>query len=178
MKRTSVLVAVLALAMVPTPAFAHGDLQATSPVDGARVRSIPNEVTITLTEAPTPGAEARARDGCRKRVPGTVVVDGSDIVLSIDGGEPGRWQVSYRAVSSVDGHQTRGRLDFTVSGARDCSEDEGNDDSGDDIDAGGQPGIVENPNPPDGGSSAWLLWVGGGTILLAGVAFILRRSSQ
>ena len=177
-RRRSLLFAIAAtlVTLVPAPASAHGDLQGTSPEDGSRVKEVPAEITITLTEAPTQGAEVSATDGCKKKVPAAVSVDGDDIVLVPGGGEPGKWKVKYRAVSSVDGHQTRGAISFTVAGKKDCSPDEP-DDPGDDIDASEDPGILQNPNPPDEGSS-WLLWVGGGTVVLVAAAFFIRRSSR
>ena len=162
--------------LVVAPALGHGDLQGTSPEDGTTVGKRPERITITLTEAPSRGAEARATDGCKRGVPAGVAVDGSDIVLTIDGGEPGKWTVSYRAVSSVDGHQTKGKFGFTVSGKKDCSrEAEAPDDQ---IDAGDGPGILENPDPPDEGGTSWLLWIVLGTVVLAAAAFVVRRSSQ
>ena len=170
------LAGVAALFAMPGIAAAHGDLQATSPEDGSKVGRPPGQITVTLTEPPTQGAEARATDGCKRKVPGAVSVDGDDIVLSLDGGEPGRWKVAYQAVSAEDGHQTRGSFAFTVSGKKDCSRDEPGD-SEDEVDAGDDPGIIENPNPPDEGVS-WLVWVGGGTVLLIGLALVLRRSGR
>ena len=178
MRRAGIAVAgafLLALA-VPGVSLAHGDLRATNPEDGSKVASPPDEVTITLTEAPTRGAEARATDGCKRRVPAVVSVDGNDVVMALRGGEPGKWKVSYQAVSSVDGHRTRGEFSFTVGGKKDCSPDEP-DDSRDDVDAADDPGIIENPNPPDEGIS-WLIWVALGTVVVAGIAFGLRRAGH
>ena len=173
MRRAFILItSMLVVLGVPAPGYGHGDLQSTSPEAGSTLRKTPKRVTITLTEAPTRGAEARAVDGCKKAVPAALSVEGSDIVLSLEGGEPGRWKVSYRAVSSVDGHQTRGTLAFKVAGTKDCA-------AGDDaeIDAPDNPGIVDNPNPPDEGGSSWLLWVLGGTVVVAAGAFLIRRSA-
>lgn len=175
MRRVASLIAVLAVASLGTgTAHAHGDLQGTSPADGSSVGKPPREIRITLTEAPTKGAEAKVVDGCKDSAPGSVAVDGSDIVISLTGGEPGRWKVSYRAVSSVDGHQTKGKFDFRVSGKKDCTQET----PGDQVDAGDDPGIVQNPDPPDESGTSWLLWVGGGTVLLAAAAFFVRRSTQ
>lgn len=175
-RRCGLLAAVAALLVLTTaPAHAHGDLQGTSPVDGSTVGEVPGTISITLTEAPTRGAEASAIDGCRSKVPAAIAVEGDDIVLTPAGGEPGRWKVKYRAVSSVDGHQTRGSISFTVRGKKDCSSEEP-EESGDVIDAADNPGILDNPNPPDDGSS-WLLWVAGGTLVLLVLAFVIRRSS-
>lgn len=169
------------LLLFAAPALAHGDLQGTSPEDGSTVGKPPSEIRVTLTEAPTRGAEAEATDGCKRKVPAAVSVDGSDVVLSLEGGERGKWKVTYRAVSSVDGHTTRGNFGFTVSGNKDCSKpddsDDPRDDPEDDVDAGDDPGIIENPNPPDEGTS-WLVWVGGGTILLIALAFVVRRAGR
>jgi len=164
-----------ALLSVAGTSLAHGDLESTTPEDGSTVRKVPQRISISLTEPPTAGAEARARDGCKRRAPGATSIDGNDIVVAVAGGEPGKWRVSYRAVSAVDGHQTRGNFSFKVSGRRDCSPDE--KESEDDVDAADAPGIVENPNPPDEGTS-WLVWVGAGTVLIAAAAFVLRRAGR
>ena len=173
--RRIVFAAVVVGALVPTAALAHGDLRATDPEDGARVKKPPKEITVSLTEAPTDGAVARATDGCKKRVPSAVSGDGDAIVLTVEGGEPGKWKVAYRAVSSVDGHQTKGRFDFTVAGSKDCSPDPAETD---DIDTDESPGTLANPEPSDeGGSPTWLWWVIGGTVVLGAVAFVVRKAS-
>lgn len=166
---------VVVLLVLPGVAAAHGDLKGTSPEDGSTVGKVPKEITVALTEPPTQGAEAKATDGCKKKVPAAVSVDGNDIVLSLGGGEPGKWKVSYRAVSAEDGHQTRGSFAFSASGRKDCSPAP-DDDPEDDVDAGGDPGIIDNPDPPDEGTS-WLLWVGAGTLILVAAAFVVRRSA-
>lgn len=172
----SAIAGVVAISALPGIASAHGDLGGSNPRDGSDLRRSPVQITVTLTEAPTDGAEARATDGCERKVPGTVSVTGKDIVLSVDGGEPGRWKVSYQARSAVDGHLTRGTLDFTVSGQKECGP-EGAGGPEDEIDAGDDPGIITNPNPPDEGIS-WLAWAGGGTVLLVALALVLRRSGR
>lgn len=175
----AVLASVVVLLVLPGVASAHGDLEGTSPEEGSTVGKVPGEIRVTLTEAPTKGPEAAATDGCKKKVPAAVSIDGNDIVLSLDGGEPGKWKVSYRAVSAEDGHQTRGAFGFTVSGKKDCSTDKPDDpqdDPEDDVDASDDPGIIDNPDPPDEGTS-WLVWVGAGTLVLVAAAFVLRRSA-
>ena len=169
------LASVIVLLLLPGVASAHGDLQGTRPEDGSTVGRAPSEVTVTLTEPPTKGAEATVSDGCKKFVPAVVSVQGNDIVLSPAGGEAGKWKVSYRAVSAVDGHQTRGKFTFTVRGKRDCTTPGDEVDPEDDVDPGDDPGIIDNPNPPDEETS-WLVWVGGGTLILVAAAFIVRRS--
>lgn len=175
MRRVVILICgVVGLLAMSTVAHAHGDLRGTSPEAGSTLRKAPKRVTITLTEAPTKGADARAVDGCKDRVPAAVSVSANDIVLTLEGGRPGRWKVSYRAVSRVDGHQTKGILGFKVAGKKDCSAPEEEDQ----VEAPGNPGIVDNPDPPDEGGTSWLLWVLGGTVVLVGGAFLVRRSTQ
>ena len=168
--------AIVAVVLLAAPVLAHGDLDGTSPEDGARVQSPPGKVTITLTEAPTKGAEARVVDGCKDDVTDDVNAAEQDIVVFVADGAPGKWKVSYRAVSSVDGHQTRGSFTFTVAGKKDCSPAEEETDDNDV--AGGEDTRIQNPNPPENESSnAWLLWVAGGTVVLAGAAWFVRRSA-
>lgn len=171
----AVLASVFVFLVLPGGASAHGDLQGTSPEDGATVRKVPGEITVTLTEAPAKGAEAKATDGCKKKVPAVVSVEGNDVVLSLGGGQPGKWKVSYGTVSAVDGHETRGAFAFMVSGKKECGAADV-DDPKVDIDAAENPGIIDNPDPPDEGPS-WLVWVGGGTLILVTAAFALRRSA-
>ena len=174
MSRSLLVLVAVGFLLLPVPALGHGDLQGMSPEDGAKLGKAPREIRVTLTEAPTRGPQARVTDGCKRPVSGRASVDGNDIVIALRDGEPGKWNVSYRAISSVDGHQTRGKLDFTVRGTKDCTLDEPEDE----IDAGDSPGIIENPNPPDEGSNAWIIWLVGGTVAVAGLAFFVRRSSE
>lgn len=176
MRRVAVWFTFIVVLGLPSGSLAHGDLQATSPEAGATVPNAPKNVTVTLTQAPTKGAEVRVQDGCRRSVPSAVSVADRDLVVALEGGRPGAWKVFYRAVSSVDGHQTRGTLTFKVSGKRDCGR--GDVEPDDEIAAGGNPGIVDNPNPPDEGGTSWLWWVAGGTVAIAAVAFLIRRISQ
>ena len=166
------------LFVLAAPALGHGDLRGTSPADGSEVGKPPSEIRVTLTQAPTRGAESRVMDGCKRKVPASVSEEGSDVVLSVQGGEPGKWEVTYQTVSSVDGHETGGNFSFTVSGKNECNrEEDPKDDPEDEIDAADDPGIIENPDPPDEGTS-WLVWVGGGAIFLVGFAFVVRRAGR
>lgn len=155
------------------PAWGHGDLQSTTPSDGQRVKKPPRQVTIELTEIPTENAlEANVRDGCNDPLPVAVSVVRSRIVLALEGGEPGEWVVRYRAVSSVDEHQTRGQFQFTVEGAQGCETPEPEDD----IAAEDPPGIIQNPDPPGEGSFSLLWFVLAGALVLAGITFVVQTA--
>lgn len=102
--------------------WGHGDLQATHPERGSSVKRPPKTVLISFTEAPSAGGRFQVVDGCGEQVLARVGGDGPDAELQVDGGQPGRWKVSYRVISSVDGHSTRGTFGFRVKGKKDCSE--------------------------------------------------------
>jgi methionine-rich copper-binding protein CopC len=124
-KRLVTGLAGLALASLSAVAFAHGDVRSTSPKADAIVESSPKSVAVTLTEAPSQ-AVVRAKDGCGKQVITTVSVAQATITGTVtDGAQPGRWAVSWRAISTVDGHPTEGKFAFTVNGVTDCSAEGG-----------------------------------------------------
>lgn len=56
--QTFLLAAAVTGGTEPTAARAHGDLRATAPEDGARLKQPPKEVRVSVTEAPTEGAVA------------------------------------------------------------------------------------------------------------------------
>ena len=60
-------------------------------------------------------------------------------------------------------------------GKKDCNTAT-NEDPKDDVDAGDDPGIINNPDPPDE-ETPWVVWVGGGMLILIAAAFVLRKSA-
>ena len=159
------------------PAYAHGDIQASDPAVDARVGRSPGSVAITFTEAPTAQAILKVRDGCKRNVTDGVSVTDATATVGIAGGEPGAWKVSYRVISSLDGHRTQGSYAFTVAGKKDCTPDEPT-----------APPESDDPEPeedgalPDGdeepGSSAPLIPIALGAVALVALALIVRRSGS
>ena len=126
MKRFMTGLAALTLVALSAAAYAHGDVRSTSPKADASVESAPRRITVTLTEAPSQDAVMRAKDGCGKRVVTSVSVAQATITGAVtDGAQPGRWAVSWRAISTVDGHPTEGKFAFTVNGVTNCSAEGG-----------------------------------------------------
>lgn len=167
-------VAALALAVLAGPAAAHGDIQATDPEELARVRRAPGSVAITFTEAPTAQAVLNVRDGCRRDVTQGIEVTDATATARVAVGQPGRWRVSYRVISALDGHETKGFYTFTVAGRKDCTPDEppatGTPD-------GGGTRAVETPNGDDvTGSSPPVVPIAFGALAVIVLAFIVRRS--
>ncbi len=112
----------LAVVALASPASAHGDLRGTRPERGSTVNKAPEAVRISFTEPPTADGRFEVRDGCGDGVLAAVGRDGRDAELELDGGQPGRWKVRYRVISSLDGHSTRGSFSFRVKGKQDCSD--------------------------------------------------------
>jgi methionine-rich copper-binding protein CopC len=177
MRRVSAVAlgAVALLTCLVGPAFGHGEQQTTTPADGARVSKVPGKVRVGLTEPPGPGSTLKAFDGCNNRVAGPVAMAGDDLTLTPEGGEPGRWHVEWSSISSVDGHPTKGHFVFRVAGTKDCSPDEPEDD-GDEIGGGATTRVSGSP-PEDEGGGFPVVPFAAGTVVVVGLAFILRRAS-
>jgi methionine-rich copper-binding protein CopC len=158
------------------PAFGHGEQRTVSPSDGSRVQRVPNKVSIDLTEPPGPGSTLKAFDGCNNRVAGPVAMAGDRITLTPAGGEPGRWHIEWGSISSVDGHPTKGHWVFRVAGTKDCSLD-AEATEGDDQIGGGETTRVSGSPPEDEGSGFPVVPFAAGTVVVVGLAFVLRRTS-
>jgi len=102
------------------PAFAHGEETRSVPVSGADLRNAPEEVRVALSERPARDASMQITDGCGEEVSRTLAVVEDEIVARVSGGSPGRWRITWAAISSLDGHNTRGSITFRVAGAEDC----------------------------------------------------------
>jgi len=105
----------LALLVNPTPAFAHADVQVSSPRNGAELSVAPRKVVITFTEAVTLDSVApRLVDGAGRTVPSTTVMAGT--VLTITPAKAlasGITSATWKVISD-DGHPISGALAFTV----------------------------------------------------------------
>jgi methionine-rich copper-binding protein CopC len=172
------IAAVLALVLAPGTAFGHGETAETKPKDGAALARAPKQVSVDLTEPPTADAQFVVKDGCGATVSEAPSVDGTLLSAAIGKGEPGRWKVSYRIVSSVDGHPTRDGWSFIVDGKKDCSKDEppSSTDPQDDAAPTTDPGDPDDD--ADEGSGFPVVPVVGGTLALVAVAFVIRTRSE
>jgi copper transport protein len=100
-------------------ANAHSELASASPAPNGSVVAAPVAVTITFTEAVEPAsASIELLDSQGRIVPGVggIVVspDGRTAGVSLPDLGPGVYTVSYRVVSTVDGHATDGSYAFLV----------------------------------------------------------------
>ena len=126
-QRLTVAVVAIALGMglnlaPASVAFAHSDLQSTSPLAGETVEAGRIDVTLKFNEeilsgqgsgavisvvGPLEGESVEHSDGCVDAIRGSLVIEG----VSLD--EPGTYEVNWRVVSA-DGHPIEGVYEFTV----------------------------------------------------------------
>ena len=112
-----VAMAVLALA-VPllwaAPASAHAGLVSSTPENGARLDTLPAEVSLTFNEEISEPAYVvvTAPDGSRESG-GDPEVSGDTVTQQLTGGQEGTYIAAYRVVSE-DGHPVTGRVEFSV----------------------------------------------------------------
>lgn len=123
-------IVVLAIACIwgagQASSLAHGLIDSTNPQKGARLERQPRRVAVTLTEQPT-DARLVVRDGCGNKVSGDSKRQGATVGAIVAGGRPGKWSLQFNAVSSEDGHLSKGGFSFRVTGDGNCnqqSEDE------------------------------------------------------
>lgn len=171
-----VTLTVLGVTTLAAPAGAHGEIQGTDPEPQSRVRRAPRSVAVTFTEAPTAQAVLKVTDGCKRDVGQGVDVTDATATVQVATGQPGKWKVSYRVISALDGHLTRGGYTFTVAGKRDCTPDEKpTDDPGDGSTEAAPP--EEDVDEP-GGSGAPVVPIALGAAALIAIALVVRRSGS
>lgn len=115
------LVATVALLAVPSSALAHASIESSDPQDGAALTSLPETVSVTLSEDVGSGAVLRVLNASGTRLDdGDVTVAGRRVLVGVRPGEAaaGSYRVVYRVVSA-DGHPVSGEIPFTVKPAAD-----------------------------------------------------------
>jgi methionine-rich copper-binding protein CopC len=115
LSRTIACILVTVAVVVPQSAAAHAELSSSTPRDGSVVKSLPNRVTLELSEAVKKPAFVVVSDESGKRINSdTVRVSGRTVSSAIaDRAGRGRFTISYRLVSS-DAHVVSGTLKFSV----------------------------------------------------------------
>lgn len=128
--------AALVLAVFAAPqAAAHDVLVSSDPEDGAEVTDL-TSFTLTFNNDPldvNPVISISGPDGQEQALDVTPVVDGRDVYAEFSALAPGKYEVSWRVVSS-DGHPIEGDQSFTVLPDPDA-EDPADDEPAEDPDA-------------------------------------------
>ena len=113
-----IVAAVLALAATPPASLAHADLVGATPEPNSSVVSAPDRLTLLFTEAIDPGsAHVELLDARSLPVAGVgqAQVEGDRaLIAALPDLASGIYTVSYRVVSTVDGHVTEGVFAFLV----------------------------------------------------------------
>jgi len=115
----SAVVALVTLCLGAGTALAHGETVKTDPKNKAEV-AMPNLVSVTLTEPPTPDSRISITDGCGQEVASNISVKDETLRAAVGDAQPGRWRAAYSVISAVDGHLTEDDWSFTVEGAASC----------------------------------------------------------
>jgi len=110
--------------------YAHSDVVKSEPGPATEVETPPRKVYVYLDEATDSvfsslvvfneaGNQVDLGDGRADPADD----EGKRLVASLPPGlEPGKYTVRWRALSRVDGHETRGEFQFSVSGSLDLDE--------------------------------------------------------
>jgi methionine-rich copper-binding protein CopC len=162
-------VAVALQAWLIPSALAHGTYVSSDPAAHSKVAEPPAEVTITLSEKPAPGSTVSVVDGCNSDVAVNVKESGDDLVVALDPGQPGLWDVSFKSISAEDGHEVEDDFTFVVKGQKDCAAAANESPS-----TSSRPPITND----DEGSSFPVVPLAIGTIVVVGGALLLRRGSS
>lgn len=114
----TLLAAVLVILLAIGPAAAHAQYVASSPAACAILPSPPSRVTVTLSEAVQSGTGSiRVVNAAGARFdlpPATLSPDGRTLSVELAPNEPGIYNVTWTAVSAVDGHFTRNSFSYAV----------------------------------------------------------------
>ena len=116
MKRLLVIVglAFLVLSIMAVPARAHAGFVSSNPEPGAELGSPPGVVTLRFSEPLNERlsrAEVLSPDG--RRFEGAPEESG-EIVLRLTTNAPGIYRVTWKTVSTIDGHTLEGSFEFGV----------------------------------------------------------------
>lgn len=167
---------VAASLLVATPAFAHDELEDSTPTAGETLTALPEQFSVTMNEDLLDlddkgsgfGILVRDADGLYYG-DGCVTVDGPTMSADAALGEPGEYTFIWQVVSS-DGHPTSDEFTFEWAPDTDFAFEPGSEQPGDCNGKYVREATAEEPNP--------LPWViGGAVVVIAAIlaVLIIRR---
>ena len=164
-------VAVAALLLGAAPAWAHSQLDASNPADGAGVATPPATVSLTFNEDVQPGFTVITLigpDGKDYHRGDVTETDQTVAVGALPLGPAGTYQIGYRVVSA-DGHPVSGKTSFTLTTAGPGSPDA-------QVPAAtAAANAVPNAAPPDAGGAPVWPWIVGAVVLVGAGVFVALR---
>jgi methionine-rich copper-binding protein CopC len=169
------------------PATAHTTLESSSPADGARLSSAPDQVTLDFTE---PIRTALTRVLVRGPNGGEFESGPPQVIASDRMAQPlqplgaaGGYQISFRVVS-VDGHPLAGTIRFTLTrpGPGTVGTSPGASAPGSAASPGTEPATnaAANPGVGDDGISPWVIVIAtvAVVVFITGVVWFSRRVTR
>jgi methionine-rich copper-binding protein CopC len=184
MKRltTAALLAVLALFVTAPAAWAHTELTASNPAEGAQVATPPTQLTLTFTEPVDPAAatvKVTGADGTAWAVGPITATDATLTAPVTPAGQPGQYTIDY-TITSADGDPVSGAVKFTLTTAVPPPTTSGTTTTTTDApaDPPAPAPAAQSTDAGSGGLPAWV-WIVLAVALVAAavVAVLVRRSS-
>ncbi|MEU9820286.1 copper resistance CopC family protein [Pseudonocardia alni] len=182
LRRLAVALPAVLLALVAgaAPAWAHTELESSSPAANAQVGTAPTSASLTFSEdiAASDATVSVAGPGGTDYAAGPATGDGDTLTVPLRPlGAAGAYTITYRVVSD-DGHPVSGTVPFTLTTA-------GPGAAAATSAAAPEPATAAPTTAPqttpaaatdDGGAPVWPWIVVAVVVIGAGVAFALRRS--
>jgi methionine-rich copper-binding protein CopC len=173
MRRVVALVLAVGAALLlgAAPAWAHSQLDASNPANGASVAAPPPTVSLTFNEDVQPGFTVITLigpDGKDYHRGDVTETDQTVTVNALPLGPAGVYQIGYRVVSA-DGHPVSGKTSFTLTTAGPGSPE------AQAPAAAAVPNDVPNAAPPENGGTPVWPWIVGAVVLVAGGVVLALR---
>jgi hypothetical protein len=111
-------IATLVGVLLAGPSFAHAKLVNSSPASSAQITEAPKTLTLSFNEEVKLASLTLAMAG--KAIPVTVdkaSAAARTVVVPVSALAPGAYEIHWSAISTDDGHVTRGSFAFTVLAA-------------------------------------------------------------
>lgn len=179
-RRWAATLGAVAVLATPVPAYAHDAVLDSNPEDGAVVKEFPSEVSLEFSGRIKPDFNTFAitdLDSGEQILTGEPTVDGqtaSLIVPEDKRASDGKYQLGYQITSS-DGHATRGKIVFEVSG--NASAAPAGSTQAAESDAPTSPSQKEEAAEGNGGTLGVIGGVAAAVILLGVVLAAVKRRS-
>lgn len=173
MRRVVALVLAVGAALLlgAAPAWAHSQLDASNPANGASVATSPAAVSLTFNEDVQAGFTVITLIGPDGKDYHRGDVTETDQTVTVDAlplGPAGVYQIGYRVVSA-DGHPVSGKTTFTLTTAG-----PGSPEAQAPV-ATAAPNAVPNAAPAENGGTPVWPWIVGAVVLVAGGVVLALR---
>jgi len=109
------LAAGVCLILAAVGAHAHAHLKASNPKQGAVVTEMPASISLTFSESARITALSIQKDAEPKKPLAAPTTSGVEIDVKVPALSPGAYTLSWRVVSTDDGHIMSGELHFKLA---------------------------------------------------------------